>query len=105
MQKTHCFGATPQPDGTILITRLVSQDDGPAKGFIAVESWPISMPQAGIFATELFNAVRDAAMARVEFKTHGADLAINDLPPCTCDDAMARPNCDCAIHGGYGAKV
>lgn len=80
MLKTHCFGATPQPDGTIMITRLISHDTGPAKGFIAVESWPISMAQAGVFATELFNAVRDATMARVEFKTHGAESAIDEEP-------------------------
>lgn len=78
MLKTHCFGATPQPDGTIMITRLVSHDTGPAKGFIAVESWPITMAQAGIFATELFNAVRDATMANVDFRTHGAESAIDE---------------------------
>lgn len=81
MLKTHCFGATPQPDGTIMITRLISHDTGPAKGFIAVESWPITMAQAGVFATEIFNAVREISMARAECQTHGAESAIDDTVP------------------------
>lgn len=78
MVQTHCFGAKAEADGTITITRLISNDDGPAKGFTAIEMWPLSQAQAGIFATEIFNAVRDVAMARAEFRTHGAESTIDD---------------------------
>lgn len=80
MLKTHCFTAEPQPDGTVLVSRLAAADTTIGKCLAPVESWPITMAQAGIFATELFNAVREATMARVEFRTHGAESAIDEEP-------------------------
>lgn len=78
----HTFAAQvgKAPD-TIEISLMSSTDDGPAKHFRPIESWTVTTAQAGIFVAELCSAIHTNQMAALEFRTHGADSAVDDEMP------------------------
>ncbi|MBX9816168.1 MAG: hypothetical protein K2X76_15830 [Sphingomonas sp.] len=78
----HSFSAEigKAPD-TVDIVLMASTDQGPAKHCREIDRKTISTAQAGILVAEICSAIRTNQMAALEFRTHGADSAVDDEMP------------------------